>query len=393
MLFRIYDVIFAEGASETIMRVALSVMRKNASRLLACQEMEDVMQLLLSRGLWDCYHYNADEFVDDFVSLSTAVSREKLAQLEQSYREAQVAPANAASEVSTVASRFLGRLWNTTGSPKSAVFGALSPGLTAPSRPLSMLRRSTSKQSLASTLNSMDASSASVLSSSSTEATNISRDSNPDDASVREVAPTMGKQSTTSASAKNADENRALHSQIEDLLTALSDLQRSQALLATQLQKEREERDEESKAVKALLDGLKKTTAEKPTAEDEGASNHDEALKQLMESVEERFAEHASNRESPGVAVSETKSQLRDELARTKEHLMNEVSKTQEHNRRIDDLSKEVQVLKDQVRESHVHVRSLHQDKQRLEKQVHTMRSRASAEPQSGLQAGASAIW
>ena len=34
MLFRIYDVIFAEGASETIMRVALSLMRKNESRIL-----------------------------------------------------------------------------------------------------------------------------------------------------------------------------------------------------------------------------------------------------------------------------------------------------------------------------------------------------------------------
>jgi len=46
MLFRIYDVIFAEGASETLMRVALSLMRKNEERLLACTELEDVMQLL-----------------------------------------------------------------------------------------------------------------------------------------------------------------------------------------------------------------------------------------------------------------------------------------------------------------------------------------------------------
>ena len=50
MLFRIYDVIFAEGASETIMRVALSVMRRNEQRILALSEFEDVMQLLLSRA-------------------------------------------------------------------------------------------------------------------------------------------------------------------------------------------------------------------------------------------------------------------------------------------------------------------------------------------------------
>src|ERR1700744_1360456 len=54
MLFRIYDVIFAEGANETVMRVALALMRRNETRLLSCTELEDVMQLLLSRGLWDC---------------------------------------------------------------------------------------------------------------------------------------------------------------------------------------------------------------------------------------------------------------------------------------------------------------------------------------------------
>ena len=78
MLFRIYDVIFAEGASETIMRVALSVMRKNEEKILACTEFEDVMQLLLSRGLWDCFHMDADEFVQDFVSLTGIVTREIL---------------------------------------------------------------------------------------------------------------------------------------------------------------------------------------------------------------------------------------------------------------------------------------------------------------------------
>ncbi|KAK3048539.1 hypothetical protein LTS18_012927, partial [Coniosporium uncinatum] len=68
MLFRIYDMIFAEGASETIMRVALSVMRKNERKILASNEFEEVMQLLLSRALWDPYGCNAksaDELVND----------------------------------------------------------------------------------------------------------------------------------------------------------------------------------------------------------------------------------------------------------------------------------------------------------------------------------------
>lgn len=377
MLFRIYDVIFAEGASETIMRVALSLMRKNESRILACTELEDVMQLLLSRGLWDCYNYNADEFVDDFVSLSLVVSREKLAQLELNYRETQVAAANAArtSDVTTAASRFLGRLWATTnsGSSTKSAFGALSPGLIAPSRPLSMLRRSTSKQSLASTLNSMDTSSTGVLSSASTDATSRAS-SNADASSIRESTPTGPKQSTIGSSAQT--ESKALHSQIEDLLMALSELQRNHALLATELQKEREEREEERKAVKSLLQGFKKSQA------GEDKDNVNEELAQLIEGVEDRFIEE-EKLNSQGPISTETKQELRDELARAKEHLMIEVSKTQDFNRRIDDLGQEVNTVKDQLRESHAHVRNLHQDKQRLEKQVQDLRARvASADTQ-----------
>ena len=392
MLFRIYDVIFAEGASETIMRVALSLMRKNESRILACTELEDVMQLLLSRGLWDCYHYNADEFVDDFVGLSCVVTREKLAQLEQAYREEKVATANAAraSDITTAASRFLGRLWASSTISKS---GALSPGLNAPSRPLSMLRRSPSKQSLASTLNSMEASSVSVLSSASTDATSVSRDSsNVDISSIRESTPTAPKvQIIQKASDKN------LHDQIEDLLMALSELQRNHALLATQLQQEREERDEDRKAVKSLLDGLKqnannapgaapddtKPTAESGTEEDSQDDAETSAspaaenrLSQLISAVEDRFdpsKEHDRN-------SAQTKAQLQDELTRTKDRLVIEVSKTRDFNQRIDDLGQEANTLRDQLRESHAHVRNLHQEKQRLERQVHSMRVRASSE-------------
>ncbi|KAI1779721.1 rab-GTPase-TBC domain-containing protein [Hypoxylon cercidicola] len=386
MLFRIYDVIFAEGASETIMRVALSLMRKNQSRILACTELEDVMQLLLSRGLWDCYHYNADEFVDDFVSLSSVVSREKLAQLEQGYREEKIASANAArtADVTTAASRFLGRLWTSSTSPRS---GTLSPGLTAPLRPLSMLRRSASKQSIASTLNSMEASSASVLSSASTDATTISRDSsNADDSSIRESAPVATKQQSSRAADKN------LHTQIEDLLTALSELQRNHALLATQLQQEREERDEDKKAIQSLLSGLRRNAGNESieTREDEEGledtaeekqqkgDNSEERLSALLEVVEGRFnTDEGQKRRSSSL---QTKAQLRDELARAKEHLRIEMSKSQDFNRRIDELGQEANTLKEQLRESHAHVRNLHQDKQRLEKQVHTMRVRASAE-------------
>ncbi|KAM0245609.1 hypothetical protein ACHAP5_005259 [Fusarium lateritium] len=406
MLFRTYDVIFAEGASETLMRVALSLMRKNEARLLACTEMEDVMQLLLSRGLWDCYHYNADEFVQDFVGLTGAVTAENMQQLEQSYRDSKNAISNPVrgSEITTAASRFLGRIWATNNKSSN-----LSPGSTTPTRPTSMLRRSPSKQSIASTLNSMEASSASVTSSTSTDATTMSRDSsNTEDG--RDSTPVGHK---TAPSQKNTDE-RNLHSQIEDLLTALSELQRNHSLLSNQLQREREDRQEDRKAVQSLLKGLKQKAdstssrssspqvtvspekedssdaeddeSKSPIPEEKVQSNEDEDRKEdsasatedlesLFNAVEQRFQGEEDQRQS---SILVSKAQLQDELNHAKDQLNAAVSQSQEHSRQILDLNQEMASVKEQLRESHAHVRTLHQDKQRLEKQMHGLKSRVS---------------
>jgi hypothetical protein len=412
MLFRIYDVIFAEGASETIMRVALSLMRKNEEKLMAFTEIEDVMQLLLSRGLWDVYHYNADEFVNDFVSMTGMVTRETLQQLELAYREAQVADAVSPSEnVGNVASRFLGRLW--AGSNSSTKSVNLSPGLTAPSRPISFLRRSSSKQSM-STLNSMEGGASDSMLSTSTDVTSISRDSsNTDVSSIR--TQSVGFNSAAAASGKsNKDKN--LHSQIEDLLMALSELQRDHAILATQLQKEREEREEDRLAVRSLLDGLRKKASletvksadsaasletvkashvegdvdevleggdDDTTVDDATLTTDDETitaapsdvaasdLSHLLDIVEDRFSVPVDQRRS---SMLQSKSQMRDELARVKEHLIIEMSKTQDFSRQIAEQQQEIQNMKDQVKEGHTHIRNAHMEKQRLERVIHELK-------------------
>lgn len=479
MLFRMYDVVFAEGAAETIMRVALSLMQNNQARLLACAELEDAIQLLLSRGLWDCYHYNADEFVLHFLSLSNVVTKDRLASLDQAYRETQIANTNNQTEtssnadrssaISTIASRFLGRLWtssstststpasnsnpppsinespspsnpNTVPSSTSGLAsptGASSPsnqplglssGLSAPPlRPLSLLQRSSSKHSIASTVNSMEAastaagpssssatssSSSSVLSSTSTDATSISRDSASD-----------GKNAATSTSSNNknsSDNDRYLHSQIEDLLTALGDLQRQNALATDQLQREREERSDDQKAVQTLLRNLREKSTKKavaapakkapvtfgvqlratetddtPVASESTTANDSsnfelsmpqDELFALLEPVEARFTSTVDNRRS---SVPQTKSQLRDELGRAKEQLANELAKGQDRNRQVYEMEQEVATMKDQLRDSHTRARVLHQDKQRLERQIHDLRTRVASEAASAAVAAA----
>jgi hypothetical protein len=419
MLFRIYDVIFAEGASETIMRVALSLMRKNETRILACTELEDVMHLLLSRGLWDCYNHNADEFVQDFVALSDIVTKERLVALEQGYREAKISPSanqrgteagTASADVTTAASRFLGRIWASSSTPRFATFAAaasasgsasvtntLNPGHGAASRPLSMLRRSTSKQSLSSmeAVSSTTSSAASVLSSISTEATTISRDSSADDPS-REAAATPPSKSTSTAFSRSVntskDGSKYLHSQIEDLLTALSELQRNHALLASQLQREKEEREEDQRAIRSLLDGLRRKTGtgseglilgggDGSTASqdvDGPANPTEEQLSDLLDVVEARLSESAAPSTSSN---PETKSQLRDELARAREQLLQERAKSKEYNRRIQEMEQEMATMREQLKESHAHVRNVHQEKQRLERHMQGMRMRASDTP------------
>lgn len=414
MLFRIYDVIFAEGASETIMRVGLSLMRKNQVRILACTELEDVMRLLLSRGLWDCYNYNADEFVQDFVALANVVTKERLAALEQGYREAKISAsanhrgaqaAQPSVDVTTAASRFLGRIWTSSSAPKLAPIsaaaqpsgstsnnGTLNPG--TGSRSLSMLRRSTSKQSLSSmeAPSSTTSSAASVLSSVSTEATTISRDSAPEGL-PRESTPLPSKAAPTVFSGSvntSKDGSKYLHSQIEDLLTALSELQRNHALLANQLQREKEEREDDRRAVRSLLDGLRKRadaknesnestpTEQTATPADTGTRPTAAQLSDLLDVVELRFNEPAS---SPRSSTHETKMQLREELARTREQLSQERSKVKEYDRKIQELEQELATVRDQLRDSHAHVRSVHQEKQRLERQIHGLRARASDTP------------
>ena len=534
MLFRIFDVLFAEGAAESLMRVALSLMRRNEARILAYSDHGDALQFLLSRSIWDCYQYNNDEFVDDFVNLSTIVTKEKLHQLELACRDAdqtvalndsanrQIGSAIAARKsdgVTTAASRFLGRIWtqtssstssapnqtvtiNSTSNNKIVTAATLSPtALSAPPRPLSMLRRSASKQSLASTLNSMEASSASVVSSASTastDATTVSRDSSSTDGR-HESTVILGKTGSTGG-AKNADEVRHLHGQIEDLLTALSELQREQAALESQLRKERDERQSDKEVVRPLLEELRKKTStdsdlttrsnetikptepqpqvtpaeqpapEQPPTEEKpqteqvvqlvnssdiyaqqgvyqyGTYNQqygksytynqnkntnalgyeqpyvnpydvynqqqpavnphaigeevaapakttkeqvadktkttassplvDEELLRLLETAEARFGLGAGTERENVTTAS--KSQLQEDLEHSKEETVRALAQVDEYSKKIYDLDRELNSTKEQLRESHAHCRTIHQDKQRLEKQIHAMRTRAS---------------
>lgn len=380
MLLRIYDVILTEGASETLMRVALSLMRRNEKRIMACTELEDVMGLLLSRALWDTYNQNADDLINDFVGLTGLVTREGLESLEGSFKdrngEDAVAKETSTPTIQAAASKFLGRFWAGSGSTSTSSAKVTSPtsslNVAKDSRPSSFLRRTPSKQSMASTLNSSESGAESHLTI-STDATALSRNASVD--------ATSQKQSNAGVS----DQARDLHRQIEDLLTALSNMQREQNLLASELQKEREEREEDRMCIHRFLEQAKKPTAIanldaipegeaqhalSPSKSDVFPSTSQDGLLEL----EEHFITTMNNRRSS--LMQQTKHQMREDIKLWKDQCDIETARTADLSRQLADEKTENIRLVEQFRSMRSRMQEAESDKQRLEKTISEYRVR-----------------
>jgi hypothetical protein len=386
MLFRIYDVIFAEGANETVMRVALALMGQHEERMLATNEFEEVMQLLLGRELWDCYGGDADALVDDFTSLGDIVTFARLAELEKEFNnqssEAVGRSAGFLPDVQAAAGRFLGRLWapghNTTPSKPIQSHGvspsvsSLSPhaaekevqpsaGISIFGRPTNFLRRSPSKQSItmitdsSSSEDSNSTAGSGAVSVTSTVATELDARSSAMRESVADSASMRSK--PESIMPPYAREHQELNSQIEDLLVAISETQREQSQLAAMLQREREDRSEDHKTMRELVNKLRKTdrddrrrTMPAPPKRQEGDSPHKsrpnsicsrpdsgqisaprDEIADLVEKVQERL--QVNVRFSANL---ETKAQLRTTIARTREQLAAAEAQSRELMDRLD---------------------------------------------------------
>ena len=355
MLLRIYDVILSEGATETLMRVALSLMQRNQKKLMAFTEFEDAMQFLLSRSLWDTYAQHADDLVSDFVALTSLVSQDSLKILEESFVQSKSLPP--ASSLKTAAASLLGRFW--TGSSHSSTKSALS--LTIPGH---TLRKSSSGQSLTSTLNSFRTTNSEV----STIATELSEEPTAKVETIAEVVEVAAPAMT--------DSDRDFHQQIEDLLTALTQLQRQQADLTSELQKEKEDRAEDRTLAKDLLSRLKRQT--EAINELAGDDEEDAELQEVIDRADGRFGT-ANQR----ISIIQSKHELRDTVDEWKTKHDAEVTRSQDLSKRLDEQEAEHTALKESLREARQRVQDAHRDKQRLERTVQELRSRSSSVPDS----------
>ena len=389
MLLRIYDVILTEGASETLMRVALSLMRRNEKKILATTEFEDIMQLLLSRGLWDTYGCNADDLVNDFCGLTGLVTRDSLQSLETSFKEANnedaMSPIVSKPNVHSAASRFLGRFW--AGSNTALKSTTLNSALSAPARPVSFLRRTPSKQSMASTLDSVESADSSV-STSSTDATNVSRQMSADWVPVKQTLSKTGTVTTTRAIPQSKDKD--LHIQIEDLLTALSDMQREQTLLASELQREREERDEDRNVVRQVIGRVKKQESLTSISEDNTTMLTKEHLSDDITAsfivLEESFTvleEHFTSINNKRSSILQTKHQLREDVTLWKDQYNQEATRSADLSRQLNERDREAAQVKEQLRDARSRLQENSREKQRLERSIQDLRNRKSVPPDS----------
>jgi hypothetical protein len=145
--------------------------------------------------------------------------------------------------------------------------------------------------------------------------------------------------------------DRDYHTQIEDLLMALSDLQRQQADLTRELQQEREEREEDQSLAKEMLKHIQEQPSESQPQE-------------LIAKAQARFA----TGEPKDASITQTKHQLYDDMTRWKEMHEVEASRCLDLTRRMDDFEKENASLKEQLREARGRIQDGYRDRQRLER-------------------------
>ncbi|ETN41158.1 uncharacterized protein HMPREF1541_03093 [Cyphellophora europaea CBS 101466] len=357
MLLRIYDVILSEGAAETLMRVALSLMQRNEQKLLSFTEFEDAMQFLLSRSLWDTYAQHADDMVQDFVSLTCLVSQESLKSLEQGFRQSQIITPQ--TSLKSAAVSLLGRFWTGAShtSTKSANLSLNIPASNA-------LRKSSSGQSLTSTLNSIGT----TNSDASTLATEISDD-----------GPAKRAPSFTDQQGPSSSGDRDLHQQIEELLTALSHLQKQQVDITRDLQREREERAEDVTVARELLSRLRTQTEAIHELAGGDLSEDDSSTIELMDKAALQFNNSEGNRQS----IMASKHQLRETAEDWRTKYDAECDRSRELQQQLSDHEAEHKELKEHLREARARIQDAHREKQRLERTVQDLRSRVSSVPDS----------
>jgi hypothetical protein len=187
LVLRIYDVVFAEGAVETIMRIAIALLRKNEEKILALDDFEQLMDLLCSKRLYEeAYGSDPEQVIHDAMELSSLITKQKMDEI-AALHEKELGDEKKRTE-QVLAIRFGGGLGRSNSKRNKRESGWFSWG-------------------------------------------NSSSSSNTDSSSTKTVTETVTSPTSeepVQASSRHSPSTAVLHQQIEDLVTVLSQLQKEQ---------------------------------------------------------------------------------------------------------------------------------------------------------------------
>jgi hypothetical protein len=203
LVLRIYDVVFAEGAPETIMRVAIALLKKNEASLLEIDEFEDLLEFLTSQ-LYDAYDNEPTGLIKDAMGLSNVITKAKLDQLNTNYVKELEDQKKRAEKL--VAIRFNGR-FNKSQNEKNKDIKQNEKRDKPKRWSFTALPNSRQSVSSVSSINSISS----------------------------EVSTHDNENTSTSSFSQKTTNSGLLHQQIEDLAQALSQLQKEQADVTEQL--------------------------------------------------------------------------------------------------------------------------------------------------------------
>ncbi|KAI8970375.1 rab-GTPase-TBC domain-containing protein [Mycotypha africana] len=223
LIFRIYDIIFLEGPVETILRTSLTLLKKSADKLLKLTEFEEIMAYL-STKLIEPYDSNYDAIINDTAELHSIVTKTRLRNLESRYRQFR-----AKKESATKLIR----------SEKSAKANSVSSEL-----PTAITATSVSPPTLVETLKKRDDQKSkswfgTVKRARSVMLTRADTEKLKTMAHSRQEVTSISKLSSNSNnnnSSQRKPEMQVLHQQIEDLVKALSEVQKDNMLLKDKIQ-------------------------------------------------------------------------------------------------------------------------------------------------------------
>ena len=193
-----------------------------------------------------------------------------------------------------------------------------------------------------------------------------------------------------------SSKDRDLHYQIEQLLMSVSQLQRQNSELEAALQKQREDREEDKRIVRNVVDKIRKKSSSSlsapssrssrrrttitaatvvPPPDDAPASDLTEEALEIVETLETQFPATQTNHRAS--SIFETKLLLRENLARTKEQLHSETLRAQSLARDLSDRDAELNIARDAVKDTRHRLVDSYNANQKLEKSLQELRQNA----------------